>query len=219
MSSISFCRTYFSTLQKFFICTMLFLAGIMGDWLGYVAGGITLVNAGRSLNTLLWTPHHSRVLITGANCFLFCCHPAFKPGGYSTEKNSLGLRIYSVCSYLSWREYRRGNVCVHRHDWGIQTWSRRNQKLYRGTVLDMFAVVTGSRVFISRLCHTHGLSACRKILNSRPRRPEQQRRQPCRRYRCVGWHALRVDTFFSLLLRHHNVCARRKTTPTCWCLR
>lgn len=46
----------------FFICTMLFLAGIMGDWLGYVAGGITLVNA-------------------GANCFLFCCHPAFKPGG------------------------------------------------------------------------------------------------------------------------------------------
>lgn len=32
---------------KFFICTMLFLAGIMGDWLGYVAGGITLVNAGK----------------------------------------------------------------------------------------------------------------------------------------------------------------------------
>ena len=46
----------------FFICTMLFLAGIMGDWLGYVAGGVTLTNA-------------------AANCFLFCCHPAFKPGG------------------------------------------------------------------------------------------------------------------------------------------
>ena len=85
MLHVSICK--YGNWYQFFICTMLFLAGIMGDWLGYVAGGVTLTNAGTPLIRLVKLLSNIRAYLSSGELL-----PVLLPSGFQTRSVSMIVR-------------------------------------------------------------------------------------------------------------------------------